>query len=246
MEFNRIDYNTLPSTNAEAVRLYKLGTITSATVITAVIQTNGKGYGSNYWESEPGKNLTFSMVCFPKEVDPSKQFILTQIISMALLETVSKIITSKPVTVKWPNDLYVGNKKIAGVLIQNFVKGSAIDVSIIGVGLNINQKVFTSNAPNPTSIINETGNEFAPDVLLSQISQRFGFYLEHLSTSSVIESVTENYMQHLYRLGQRGKYKDKNGPFTASIAGIDNYGRLILQHENGNKQTYGFKEVEFM
>ncbi len=246
MEFNHLTFQELDSTNEEAIRLYQKGELSTPTVIHSHYQSNGKGYGDNYWESAGGKNLTFSIACFPRMIEPSDQFILTQIISLSLWAVVSEVIPAKKIAIKWPNDLYVGNKKIAGVLIQNFIKGNSIDFSVIGVGLNVNQKVFLSDAPNPTSLIIETGKIFDTEVLLKKILQHFATYKNNLAALSLSETIHTRYLENLYRFGVFHRYKDKEGIFTAEITGINSFGQLKLITKKGEKRVYGFKEVEFL
>ena len=246
MEFNHLTFQKLDSTNTEAIRLYQKGELTSPTVIHAHYQSNGKGYGDNYWESAAGKNLTFSIACFPRMIEPSEQFILTQIISLSLWAVVTEVIPAKKISIKWPNDLYVGNKKIAGVLIQNFVKGNKIDFSVIGVGLNVNQKVFLSDAPNPTSLVIETGKVFDIEVLLKKILQHFAAYKNNLAALSLSGTIRSRYLENLYRFGELKQFKDNEGVFTAKITGINNFGQLMLLTEDGKKRIYGFKEIAFL
>ncbi len=246
MDFNLLTYQTLDSTNEEAVRLYQKGELTVPTVIIANYQSEGKGYGSNFWESAAGKNLTFSITCFPKFIEPSDQFVLTQITSLSLLEVVSEVIRDKQVTIKWPNDLYVADKKIAGVLIRNFVKSNEIDFSVIGVGLNVNQKIFHSDAPNPTSLFIETGQTFRTEEVLTKILQRFSAYMNNLTNQAQRDSINLQYVKNLYRLEQPNRFKDKEGIFTAKIVGIDEFGQLKLVSDDGCERVYGFKEVEFL
>ena len=246
MDFNLLTYQTLDSTNEEAIRLYQKGDLTIPTVISANYQSEGKGYGNNFWESAAGKNLTFSIACFPEFIEPSDQFVLTQIISLSLLEVVSEVIRDKHITIKWPNDLYVADKKIAGVLIRNFIKSNKIDFSVIGVGLNVKQKIFHSDAPNPTSLAIEAGQIFQTEVILKNILQRFGSYMNELTSPAQPESINNLYVKNLYRLKQPNRYKDIEGVFTAEIVGINEFGQLKLISKDGREQVYGFKEVEFL
>jgi len=246
MKFNLIKYNSLDSTNAEAYRLYQSGKAVSGTVILTAEQTSGKGYGNNYWESEPGKNLTFSLLFEPQIIMPSDQFIITQIISLSVLEILSKIIKEKTCLIKWPNDIYINDNKIAGILIQNFIIGNNIDCSIIGVGLNVNQQKFLSDAPNPTSIKLESNNYHSLEEILDGILNRFNQYALQLPSPSFIKSLSNNYLNHLYRYGVSHTYRDSEGTFTAVITGISEYGQLLLKKDDKTIKAYGFKEVEFL
>ena len=246
MEFTLIKHHHLESTNAEAHRLYQSGKAENGMVIIAEEQSNGKGHGDNAWESEPGKNLTFSILFKPAFIEPAHQFAITQIISLSLWEVLDSILRKKKVTIKWPNDIYVGDKKIAGVLIQNFIKANSIDLSVIGVGLNVSQKHFFSDAPNPTSIILESGMECPHDNLLEDILETFAQYIERFNVPSSFTALTKSYLEKLYRIDGNAIYKDKNGLFSATISGISEYGHLLLTDNQGVQRSYGFKEVEFV
>ena len=246
MKYNLIKYNTLDSTNAEALRLYKGKKAVSGTVIIASEQMRGKGYGNNYWESEPGKNLTFSLLFKPQVIIPSGQFIITQMISLSVLEILSKIIKEKTCFIKWPNDIYINDNKIAGILIQNFIIGNNIDCSIIGVGLNVNQQKFLSDAPNPTSIKLEINNHHSLEKLLDGILNRFDHYTQQLNSPKFIKSLNGDYLNHLYLYGVPHTYRDSEGTFTAVITGISEYGQLLLKKDDKTIKAYGFKEVEFL
>jgi BirA family biotin operon repressor/biotin-[acetyl-CoA-carboxylase] ligase len=246
MNFKLIRYNQLDSTNAEAIRLYQENKAIEGTVIIADGQTGGKGYGSNKWESEQGKNLTFSILLKPYFLEPSEQFIITQLISLSIQENLESILRKKSVTIKWPNDIYVGDKKIAGILIQNFIKGNAIDMSVIGVGINASQKKFISDAPNPTSIIIESGMDCPLDNLLDDILETFSRYISGFKTNGSFSLTTKLYLNKLYRFGKKTIYKDKQGTFMATITGVNEYGQLQLIDDTGSKRVYGFKEIEFM
>ena len=126
-------------------------------VLVADYQTAGRGQGTNSWESERGQNLTCSLGFSPDGVKASRQYILSMAIAVALTETLAGL--PHPVSIKWPNDIYVGDKKICGILIENMLKGEHIRHCIIGIGLNINQKRFVSDAPNPTSMALESGHD---------------------------------------------------------------------------------------
>ena len=137
-------------------------------VLVADYQTAGRGQGTNSWESERGQNLTCSLGFSPEGVKASRQYILSMAIAVALTETLAGL--PHPVSIKWPNDIYVGDKKICGILIENMLKGEHIRHCIIGIGLNVNQKRFVSDAPNPTSMALESGHDFdREEVLLDNL-----------------------------------------------------------------------------
>ncbi len=151
-------YDHLTSTNSEAVRLLKESGLPEGAVISAGFQSAGRGQKENKWESEEGKNLLISVILFPINIEPDLQFIISMTISLGICDFLKRHIPAS--SIKWPNDIYVNNDKIAGVLIENSIMGSSIEYSIAGIGLNINQEKFTGDAPNPVSLKNITGIDY--------------------------------------------------------------------------------------
>ena len=213
-------------------------TVPSELCVVAEFQTAGKGCGSNSWESERGKNLTFSLLIHPEEIPANEQFRITEVVSVALCETLASLV-DEPVTIKWPNDIYVGDRKICGILIENRLQGAAIKDSIIGIGLNVNQRVFLSDAPNPVSLYQLTGQETDREALLQQLLTAF----ERVSAS---QTVSRDYRARLYRKGIPALYEDCYGRFLATLTDVEPDGRLVLQDEKGQLRTYAFKEVRFI
>ena len=201
-------------------------------------QTAGKGCGSNSWESERGKNLTFSMLIHPEGIPANEQFRITETVSVALCETLEPHINNK-VEIKWPNDIYVGDRKICGILIENRLQGATIRDSIIGIGLNVNQRVFLSDAPNPVSMYQLTEQETDLEALLQQFLAVFGCVAERDSTGS-------DYRDRLYRKGRESFYEDQTGRFKATLTDVLPDGRLVLHDETGQERIYAFKEVRFV
>ncbi len=244
MEFDFQYYESLPSTNLKAVREIQEGTARHGMVIWAGDQTQGKGNGTNQWESEKDRNLTFSLLIEPHFLHPAEQFILTQLISIALYETLTGLLSPEKLSIKWPNDLYYEQKKIAGVLIQNYVKGQQINFSVIGVGLNVNQKVFLSDAPNPASLIHFTGKESDIPTLLNQVLKNFESHYETLDDPQKRNELHEKYLTHLYLKDRWTNFTDVSGTFSGKIKGINDYGQLIIEDREGNHRAFGFKEVK--
>ena len=221
-------------------------------VVVAEYQTAGKGCGSNTWESERGKNLTFSVLLHPTEIRASWQFRISEAVSVALCETLERYFRplspsdSSPdsgeqeVTIKWPNDIYVGDRKICGILIENRLKGSTIIDSIVGIGLNVNQRVFLSNAPNPVSIYQLTGEETDREALLET-------FLRELPKAFEMEpaSLAEAYLSRLYRREGMHRFQDSQGVFEAKVLNVLDDGRLVLLDTEGKARMYAFKEVQF-
>jgi len=244
MKFDLQYFESLPSTNLKAGRDIQEGTAHHGMVIQAGDQTQGKGNGTNQWESKKGKNLTFSLIIEPHFLQPAEQFILTQVISMALYETIRKILQPESLFIKWPNDLYYNKKKIAGVLIQNYVKGQQINFAIIGVGLNVNQQTFLSDAPNPASLIHFTKKEMNISSLLDEILNAFERNYGTLHDQQKRIELHQKYLEHLYLRNQWSNFSDISGTFSGKITGINDYGQLLIEDRDGNQRVFGFKEVK--
>ena len=237
------------STNDYLRRHIKENVEKSICVAIAEKQTAGRGAGTNTWESEPGKNLTFSILIHPNHIKPSEQFLISMAISNAITRMVSHLQWHQnaqlPCRVKWPNDVYVGDKKICGILIENTLSNNLIKDCIIGVGLNVNQTEFVSDAPNPASLKQFLGYELDKEDVLTHLLDNFERQMINIDHGQEM-SVREEYADNLYRKDGFYKYKDKDGEFEAKIERIDDDGHLVLCDTAGNLRRYGFKEVEFV
>lgn len=221
-------------------------------VVVAEYQTAGRGCASNTWESERGKNLTFSVLLHPTEIPADCQFRISEAVSVALCDTLERYFRplspsdSSPdsgkqeVTIKWPNDIYVGDKKICGILIENQLRGRLISDSIVGIGLNVNQTVFRSDAPNPVSLALLTGHEEDREALLQALLQQFSATMEMEP-----EALMEAYRSRLYRREGFHRFSDSHGEFVARVLNVLDDGRLVLLDTKGKARMYAFKEVGF-
>ncbi len=237
-------FDALASTNQFALDLLSKSNPSEGTVVLTRDQYAGKGQINNKWESEAGKNLTFSVLLYPKFLAAKKQFLLSQVVSLAIFDALKEYI-SRGLKIKWPNDLYVFDKKVTGILIQNSLKGYFLQASVIGIGVNVNQIVFRSHAPNPTSLALEIKREINLNQLLSEL-----FY--HLETRYLqlkagrIEQLRLDYMDNLYRLGKASFFKRPNGIiFKGKIRDISESGKLIIDTKNG-KEKFSLKEIEYV
>ena len=236
----RIHLSEVDSTNVEVRRRLEAGEpLPELTLVDADNQTQGRGQRGNSWESEAGQNLSFSLVCHPQWVKASEQFVLSQAIALAVAENVDGS------TVKWPNDIYIGDRKVSGTLIECDLRGSQIETCIIGTGVNVNQTEFRSDAPNPVSMAQVAGHTFDRETLLQAIVQRFVQYYEKIRNGQVDE-VRQVYRQRLYRRTGFHRYADAQGEFLAEIADVERTGHLILRKEDGTLHRYEFKEVRFL
>lgn len=232
MEYKIIHIEETDSTN-RWLKAHGEGTM----VVVADYQTAGKGCGTNSWESERGKNLTFSMLIHPTDIPASQQFRITEVVSVALCEVLEQYIGD--VSIKWPNDIYMGDKKICGVLIENRLQGNVIVDSIIGIGLNVNQTEFVSDAPNPVSLRQLLGREIDREALLHD-------FLETLETVSSSETTYSAYRNKLFRLGKQAVFSDETGRFEGTIQDVETDGRLLIKDLAGQERRYAFKEVQFV
>lgn len=213
------------------------------TVVITDYQTAGRGQKGNSWESERGKNLTFSILLHPNHIPPGKQFFLSQLISIAIVGVLKEY--DRHFTIKWPNDIYWKEKKIAGMLIEVDLTGSSLSNAIIGIGININQRHFKSDAPNPVSLTQITGKEHNLSELLEKILDSIVDAYNKYSPDNE-EEIRQKYMALLFR--NKGVYPYLYGEeiFNASIEGIEPNGQLILKKENGSIHTFAFKEISFV
>lgn len=235
--------NEVESTNNYANHLILSKEAEEGTVVLAHYQKKGKGQLGNHWESEAKKNLLTSIILFPNFLPAEKQFLISKIVSLALYDFLKKRI--QDISIKWPNDLYVGNKKIAGILIENGVKGRKLFTSVIGIGLNLNQEIFISDAPNPVSLKQLTGEVYDIELVVNEIVEFVFKWYEKLKTNK-IDQINSFYFHNLFRKETWNKFKKDNIEFEARITGIGEFGQLQLEEKNGNISEFMFKEVEFV
>lgn len=212
------------------------------TLVTAEFQTSGRGQRGNSWESERGMNLVFSLLVHP-QLPVGHIFSLSEACALAIRDALSAF--TEGVEVKWPNDIYWHEKKIAGILIETTLTGKRIEDGIIGVGVNINQQEFFSDAPNPVSLRQITGEEHDREAVLGQIMDQFVANMSTLLAGN-FEALHHRYMEVLYRRDGLHPYYDEQGHFWAEIASVEPTGHLILRDTEGHERRYAFKEVQFM
>ncbi|MBQ3364362.1 MAG: biotin--[Muribaculaceae bacterium] len=231
------------STNTYLSRL--AATLPGGTVIYTPCQTAGRGQKGNSWESEDGKNLTFSHLLKRPPVKARDQFYLSEAAALAVVEALTTE-AGGGFSVKWPNDVYWQDKKVCGMLIENSLNGSDIATCIIGIGINVNQQVFVSDAPNPVSLINITGHEHDLMALLKRVCSRIEQLVDSLADDTARSDLHQRYMAALYRNdGRLHLWEDADGNrFMASVAGIAPDGTLTLLHEDGTRHDYLFKQVK--
>ena len=232
---------TCHSTNEYAYKLLTEGNPVEGSLIITPEQTAGKGQRGNTWESEIGKNLTFSLIFKPSFLKVTNQFYLNIISSLAVRDAVAKFLKTE-VNVKWPNDIYLDNKKIAGILIQNTIKGEGIGYSIIGIGLNVNQETFSDK--KAISMKKYSSSEYSTEMVLNTLLENIETYYLQLQNNGLKE-LYQNYIGHLYKFGEEHLFKTNEETFTGKIEGIDGDGRLMIK-EGDRLRVFSLKEVEFL
>ena len=238
-----IELDTTESTNTYAYNLLKQEKPPEGTIIWAKEQTHGRGRDKNTWESEKGKNLTMSLILYPTFMKIEEQFLLSKAISIALFDYLSKFLTN--VFIKWPNDIYINNDKIAGILIENSIIGNRFAHTIVGIGLNVNQVRFSSNVPNPTSLKLQSGRDFDLQECLYELNKSIKIRYEMLRSKN-IGKINTDYLSHVYRYKILSTYRTKQDKFEARIIDIENNGVIVLETNNNEIRQYTFDEVSFM
>jgi len=259
-------FDTLESTN-NYCKLLDPNSVEEFTVICARRQTAGIGQQGNVWVSEPGKNLTFSLILKPTFLAAEDQYNLTMALALAVAETLEQQLSvrrspldvpSSPfsvrrsplsVHIKWPNDIYIGDRKVCGILVTNQLSGGHIASSICGIGLNVNQTQFPDWVPNPTSLLLESPSLRAPfdldtvlDIVLHNILRRYS----QLRQPSGPDAIRDDYLRRLYRFGIEADYIHDGLPLRATITDIDRYGHLQLTTTTHSHLTCAMKEIRFV
>lgn len=244
---NSIHLESVDSTNSYASELMRQIALPEGSLIYTFVQENGRGQRGNSWESEPNKNVALSLVMQPKFLSVEQQFLLTKITSLSvadlMAEFLGSVINPEEIRIKWPNDIYVKDKKITGILIENTLKDSQIQASVIGVGINVNQEIFKTKTA--TSMFLSANVQFN----LSDVMDRFCELFEHrylqLRTGKP-EALDVNYLNLLYRLGKWAGYAQMETEFEGKITGVSNVGKLKMELRNGELKEFDLKEIRFI
>lgn len=243
--------NTIDSTNLEAFR--NIEKASDITVWGADFQTAGRGQRGNKWESEKGLNLTFSILFKPLNVKAVNQFLISQITTLGILSYLqTHNIIAK---IKWPNDIYVNDKKLCGILIENIISSDNLSASIVGIGVNLNQKEFRSDAPNPTSLILEVSENSNGNVDTFIVRDEFDKLLRHiisfyemLDSDSGRDYIESEYHNSLYRLEECHQFVDlrDNSLFEGRILGVNDKALLKVELSEGPVKCFAFKEIKYI
>ncbi|MDD4604319.1 MAG: biotin--[acetyl-CoA-carboxylase] ligase [Bacteroidales bacterium] len=253
-EITRID-----STNTYAQQIDAKQPLEDGTVIWAREQYAGRGQQDHVWQSEPGKNLTFTVVLKPHFLEPQCQFLLNKAISLGILDFIQASISPEcnprlvpgnqtanlKCKIKWPNDILYGDLKMAGILIETKVMGLVFDTAFIGIGININQTHFVHNLPNAISLIQVMRREIGLKEALVKVCQYMD--LRYMSLKNLkIEQLNDDYHHHLLGVEEWRDYTREKKTIKGMITGVDDFGRLMVKHPQGDTISYHHKEIEYI
>ena len=207
-------------------------------------QTAGRGQRGHTWLSHKGENLTFTLLVEPKFLPAREQFLLSEAAALALVDTLRSY--QIEATIKWTNDIYVGDRKIVGMLIEHFYGGMHLRRTLIGIGLNVNQQEFDPSLPDPTSMALERGKTFDREEVVERFTTAFEARYKQLEAGQS-DALQQDYRQAMYRIHQMQRFRLPDGTeFEAEIEGVEAGGALQLRHADGLRKSYQFKEVEFV
>jgi len=240
------------STNLDAYR--SKADYPDKTVWAAEYQTAGRGQRGNHWNSDRSENLTFSILLKPREILASRQFVISEAASVAMIDYLSERgITAR---IKWPNDIYVGDKKICGMLIEHIISGDKVSSSIIGIGLNVRQRSFPDSLPNPVSmsLCSVNAQDYDLKEELAHYLTLFYDIYDSLENKSFRDTMENRYLEHLYRKDEWHFYNELSSDgvsilstIRGCITGIDREtSRLKLKISDGTVKLYAFKEIAYI
>lgn len=244
--------NCVESTNNETRK--RISELDNLSVLSASVQTKGRGQGDNIWQSEDGKNLLLSIVLkfgnnITERFQAYDQFAISQMAALTIVDFLAE--HGINAAIKWPNDIYVNEKKICGILIEASIRGEWLSNAIIGIGLNINQKNFDVSIPNPTSLSIETAVEEydLQDSLAELVTIFRRYWKRYFNIDGGLNRLNKMYLSHLWRKDEIHKYIDinENKTFDGMIIGLSNIGRLVIKDiDTGQTKEYGFKEIGYI
>ena len=240
---NIFKFDTVNSTNDLLLKWAENISTPNGSIIWALGQHNGRGQHGNVWESNTGENLMFSMLIRHERMSVMEQFIFNKAISVAILKSLH--VLSPNFKIKWPNDIYLNGKKIAGILIENSIKGKYIDYSVVGIGVNVNQRKFSKELENASSLLNETGIEVELENLLYQIVDHIEFFVNYIK-SKKCRKILKIYLANLYRKDTISVFKKDGKKFNGIIRGIDEFGRIKIELESEEVVLFNNGEIKMM
>lgn len=253
-ELERVD-----STNVYAQKLLEKTSLAEGTVIWAHEQFAGKGQNNHTWESEAGKNLTFTLILKPEFLDPGRQFLLNKAISLGVLDFIQaslysadsvichppSVISDQEFSIKWPNDIYIKDRKVAGILIENKIMGNFLETSVVGIGVNVNQTTHGAEIPNPVSLVHLLRREMELKDALHLICKSLDHRYQMLR-QGFMKELDLAYNQNLLGFSQWRFFIKDGNKLQGKICGVDEFGRLMIQLQDETIMKYNHKEIEYI
>ena len=231
-------FDEIPSTSAHIKA--NLGRYRHGDVVTTSFQTAGYGQRGNHWESERDANALFSLMLEPTRIAPADGFMLTEIVTLGILDALDV----RDIRIKWPNDIYVNNHKLAGILVEATMNANAFMTAVVGIGLNLNQTRFLSDAPNPISLKQITGQRYDVDSVIRDVCNAI---MKRYDAEIDYETLHQEYLSHLYRFNEFHDYQLPAGEvFEAKIIDVDKTGLLIVETPDGIRSSFEFKTIKYI
>lgn len=239
-----IKLNATDSTNAYLKKLVNEESLENYSVVAALKQTSGRGQMGTVWESELGKNLTFSVLIRCENFKIVDQFYLSMAVSLGVLKAINDYVNNM-LYVKWPNDILAEKDKISGILIENILQGSFIKYSVVGIGLNVNQKQFSSDVKNVTSLKKLTGAVFNKDEVLKKVVDSIKKYVQLIDQKD-FDSLKKLYINELFKYNKPAMFEDNFGAkFLGKIVDVSEDGRLVVELDDEKTRKFNLKEIKF-
>lgn len=242
----QIMLDEVDSTNTKMFSIIQHGVLPEGTVVRADFQSGGKGQGQNTWHSEHGKNLLASFLFRPDFIATEEIFVWNKAVALAIYDAIQLFAgNSERVKIKWPNDIYVDDYKLGGLLIENSIAGTTLRQSVVGIGINVNQTEFPDEIPNPISLIQVLGVAVEVSSVLNEIANALERrYLQ--CKRKDYTALKSEYQQHLYRLNKKSLLEADGRNFTGTITGVNENGQLQVQLEDGNVRAFELKQIRFL
>jgi BirA family biotin operon repressor/biotin-[acetyl-CoA-carboxylase] ligase len=239
-------FSDLDSTNAEMFRQLRNAELPDGKLILADRQTDGRGQRGAGWESEEGADLTFSVLLHPRQLAPQEQFDLSRAITLGIAEAIMYLHppSNDRIGIKWPNDILIGERKVAGVLIENSLQGGRIAHSVVGIGFDL-RSTEREDRLGHTSLETATGLLIAPEEMLKRLCKGIERRYFQLQEGDV-KGIRENFNERCYLLGKWGNFSSEKEEFVGRVREVDPSGRLVIEQRNGKEERYAVKELRFL
>lgn len=235
---------TVNSTNSFMNHLLLQERLPEGMAIVAGEQTEGRGLANERWISDAGKNLLMTILFYPTFLPVQNLFLLSKTFSLGIYDGLTEILNDN-VKIKWPNDIYFKDKKLGGMLIENSIRHSTLNHSILGFGVNVNQEIFPPEIPNPVSLKMILGRETAVDDCFSTLCNTLEIRYLQLK-AGLVNQINEDYLKAMYRFNEFHEFENSSENFTAKITGVADDGKLMLTKENGLNESYDLKKIKYV